>query len=45
MFSISILLPSVAFFHLVTHAVFKALLFLGAGVLSIETKAFRIFVG
>nr|AII78571.1 NADH dehydrogenase subunit 5 [Mytilus trossulus] len=31
MFSISILLPSVAFFHLVTHAVFKALLFLGAG--------------
>jgi NADH-ubiquinone oxidoreductase chain 5 len=30
-FSISILLPSVAFFHLVTHAVFKALLFLGAG--------------
>nr|YP_009054034.1 NADH dehydrogenase subunit 5 [Mytilus coruscus]AIA77027.1 NADH dehydrogenase subunit 5 [Mytilus coruscus]AZZ73316.1 NADH dehydrogenase subunit 5 [Mytilus coruscus] len=31
MFSISILLPFVAFFHLVTHAVFKALLFLGAG--------------
>lgn len=31
MFSISILLPLVAFFHLVTHAVFKALLFLGAG--------------
>nr|YP_009681483.1 NADH dehydrogenase subunit 5 [Crenomytilus grayanus]QDO71866.1 NADH dehydrogenase subunit 5 [Crenomytilus grayanus] len=31
MFSISIMLPFVAFFHLVTHAVFKALLFLGAG--------------
>lgn len=30
-FSISILLPFIAFFHLVTHAVFKALLFLGAG--------------
>lgn len=30
-FSISIYLPIVAFFHLVTHAVFKALLFLGAG--------------
>lgn len=31
MFSISIFLPFVSFFHLVTHAVFKALLFLGAG--------------
>lgn len=31
MFSISIFLPFAAFFHLVTHAIFKALLFLGAG--------------
>lgn len=31
MFSISIGFPLVAFFHLVTHAVFKALLFIGAG--------------
>nr|YP_009681527.1 NADH dehydrogenase subunit 5 [Septifer bilocularis]QDO71939.1 NADH dehydrogenase subunit 5 [Septifer bilocularis] len=31
MFSISIMLPFISFFHLVTHAVFKALLFLSAG--------------
>nr|YP_010271177.1 NADH dehydrogenase subunit 5 [Simocephalus serrulatus]UKB87189.1 NADH dehydrogenase subunit 5 [Simocephalus serrulatus] len=33
MFSISLGLYSVAFFHLVTHALFKALLFLSAGAL------------
>lgn len=33
MFSISVGLPYVAFFHLVTHALFKAILFLCAGTL------------
>jgi len=33
MFAISISLPELAFFHLVTHALFKALLFLCAGVI------------
>lgn len=33
MFAISINLPELAFFHLVTHALFKALLFLCAGVI------------
>lgn len=33
MFAISIDLPELAFFHLVTHALFKALLFLCAGVI------------
>lgn len=32
MFSISVGYPSVAFFHLITHAIFKALLFVRAGV-------------
>lgn len=33
MFAISINLPELAFFHLITHALFKALLFLCAGVI------------
>lgn len=32
-FAISIHLPGIAFFHLITHALFKALLFLCAGVI------------
>nr|YP_010317938.1 NADH dehydrogenase subunit 5 [Geukensia demissa]UJM44216.1 NADH dehydrogenase subunit 5 [Geukensia demissa] len=32
MFSISVGYPNVAFFHLITHAMFKALLFVSAGV-------------
>ncbi|MCJ0352238.1 NADH-quinone oxidoreductase subunit L, partial [Clostridioides difficile] len=32
LFAISISLPEIAFFHLITHAIFKSLLFLSAGV-------------
>ena len=40
-FSLSIGLPIVAFFHLVSHAMFKALLFLCVGVVIHENKSFQ----
>lgn len=40
-FCLSIGLPVIAFFHLVSHAIFKALLFLCVGVVIHENKSFQ----
>lgn len=41
MFALSIGLPEIAFFHLVSHAMFKALLFLCVGVVIHENRGFQ----